>query len=70
MDAYNIDSIRFQSQERVARRVHEASTERLAREIRGETTMARARKRLGTSWSMWLTRPGGARALTRVRLGL
>lgn len=66
MDAY-YDSIRFQTQERLERRAHEAATERLARELRGTTATTRVKERLQASWALRLSRPVFGRSWLRVR---
>jgi hypothetical protein len=67
MDAYNYDSIRFQTQERLERRAHEAATERLARQLRGTTATTRVKERLQASWVLRLSRPVFGRPSMRVR---
>ena len=67
MDAYNYDSIRFQTQERLERRAHEAATERLARQLRGTTATTRVKERLQASWAFRLSRPVFGRQSMRVR---
>ncbi|HXY81889.1 MAG TPA: hypothetical protein VEH55_11010 [Gaiellaceae bacterium] len=57
MDAYNFDAIRFQTQERLDRRTHEAAAERLARQLRGTTATGRVKERLQASWASRLNRP-------------
>lgn len=66
MDAY-YDSIRFQTQERLERRAHEAATERLARQLRGTTATTRVKERLQASWALRLSRPVFGRSSLRVR---
>lgn len=67
MDAYNFDSIRFQTQERLDRRTHEAAAERLARQLRGTTATTRVKERLQASWASRLRRPVFGRPSMRVR---
>lgn len=67
MDAYNFDSIRFQTQERLDRRTREAAAERLARELRGTTAIMQVKERLRASWASGLGRPVFGRPSVRVR---
>jgi len=53
MDAYNFDTIRHETRERVDRRAVEATNERLARELRGPTAASRAMERLFAAVSSW-----------------
>jgi len=67
MDAYNFDSIRFQTQERLDRRTHDAAAERLARGLRGTTATTRVKERLQASLASRLSRPVFGLASMRVR---
>lgn len=66
MYANSFDTIRYETQLRVDSRTREASTERLARELRGTTATARVKTRARARWASWLHRPafvGGRTAL-------
>jgi hypothetical protein len=60
----SFDSVRFETRQRHDSRMREASTERLAHELRGTTATTRVRKHARERWAAWLHRP----ALVRVSL--